>query len=216
MPPFFTQLVRLRVRNYRCFENLNFDLRVRHDYDWAKDCLTEEGDLIKTPLVMGPISGGKTSLINAMSDVLLYSMPEPLRSERLCRFFSSETDEDAARFEWTFTNGISYAIYSYGRRTDGTISYEDMIITDTPNDPEKDLRSRQTTGPTLIPDFPLCGRVKMFFEDMAVLAEDDKGPLFLQHGRCVRNPFQPTASDAGHGCRDCESCRRSPASGRHR
>lgn len=120
-------LAKFTVKNFKNFkESFTLDLTQTKQYSFSKDCV--KNDIVKTGLIYGPNSVGKSNLGRAIFDIVLGLTDKEKRPDLYVSYQNVLGPDSAVEFEYEFRFGNDSIVYRYAKRTFEEFIYEKLII----------------------------------------------------------------------------------------
>ena len=114
------------LKNYKNFKDeIEVDLQDVAGYQFSNDCISD--DVISKMLIYGRNATGKTNLGRAFMDIVFTMLPGPRFAENGV-FLNADSEEDHARFSYTFGFGEDELIYEYSRFSNEKLRDERLSI----------------------------------------------------------------------------------------
>ena len=114
------------LKNYKNFKDeIEVDLQDVAGYQFSNDCISD--DVISKMLIYGRNATGKTNLGRAFMDIVFTMLPGPRFAENGV-FLNADSEEDHARFLYTFGFGEDELIYEYSRFSNEKLRDERLSI----------------------------------------------------------------------------------------
>ena len=114
------------LKNYENFKDeIEVDLQDVAGYQFSNDCISD--DVISKMLIYGRNATGKTNLGRAFMDIVFTMLPGPRFAENGV-FLNADSEEDHARFSYTFGFGEDELIYEYSRFSNEKLRDERLSI----------------------------------------------------------------------------------------
>lgn len=119
-------LKKIRVKNFKCFKDLTFDLTAS-DYSFNQE-LVKDG-IVNKALIYGKNGSGKTSLGLAIFDIVQHLTDKQKLSEKFLEYYSNlnESKEEVS-FTYTFSFSCGEVTYSYGKSRSMELLYEKIKV----------------------------------------------------------------------------------------
>lgn len=124
-------LKRFEVKNFKQFKSLVLDFSKVRNYDFSKDCLAEtaSGDkLIKTALVYGRNSSGKSNLGYAIFDIVQHLVDKVKKPDAYLYYANADCPEEPVQFAYTFLLDDKEVVYSYRKSPYQELLSEQLLI----------------------------------------------------------------------------------------
>ena len=137
----------VRIKNFKQFKDVKFDLTKKRDYAFNKDAVTEDEKYIKTALIYGKNGAGKTNLGRAVMDII-YHLTDNVKELGPYHFYlNRDSKESFATFTYEFDIDGRIAVYSYRKKSvDYCISEELTIDQELVFSYDKEKHSFETPG----------------------------------------------------------------------
>lgn len=117
------------LRNYKNFrDEIKIDFADVAGYQFSTDCISD--DVIAKMLIYGRNATGKTNLGKAIMDIGTTIFGRP-RFEEKGVFLNADSEEDSARFSYTFCFDDQELIYHYSRFSNRELRDEELVINGT-------------------------------------------------------------------------------------
>ena len=114
------------LKNYKNIKDeIEVDLQDVAGYQFSNDCISD--DVISKMLIYGRNATGKTNLGRAFMDIVFTMLPGPRFAENGV-FLNADSEEDHARFLYTFGFGEDELIYEYSRFSNEKLRDERLSI----------------------------------------------------------------------------------------
>lgn len=121
-------LKKVRIRNYKCFNDLTFDLTAA-DYSFNPDLI--RGNIVNKALVYGRNGTGKTSLGFAIFDLVQHLTDRMGFSPRYMEFYRNlNSSVSAVSFQYTFSFDYQDLTYTYEKSASRTLLSEKLEMQD--------------------------------------------------------------------------------------
>ena len=97
-------LKRFQVSNFKQFNSLEWNFSKVRSYDFSRGCLTETsaGNFVKTALVFGRNSSGKSNLGLAVFDILQHLSGKAAKKDAYTYYANADHPNEAVKFSYTF------------------------------------------------------------------------------------------------------------------
>ena len=97
-------LKRFEVINFKQFNSLQLDFSKVRNYDFSMDCLADSpsGKFIKTALVYGRNSSGKSNLGFALFDIVQHLVDKVKKPDAYTYYANADHPDDPVKFSYTF------------------------------------------------------------------------------------------------------------------
>lgn len=122
-------LKKIAIKNYKCFEELTFDLSAA-DYSY-NPCLVKDG-VVNKVLVYGKNGTGKTSLGFAIFDLILHLTDKEKLSSRFMEYYHNMNNiGGAVFFQYTFSFDYKEIVYEYEKTDAQNLLFETLKVNGT-------------------------------------------------------------------------------------
>ena len=120
-------LKKFTVKNYKNFQKeFTLDLGDVRDYKFNVNSI--KSNIVKTGIIYGKNSVGKTNFGYAMFDIV-YHLTDKMRLPEIVQFYTNADSENLeAEFTYTFTNNGQEIVYSYTKTTAYELIKESLYI----------------------------------------------------------------------------------------
>ena len=121
-------LKRIQVKNYKCFQDLTFDLTAA-DYSFNPDLIRD--NIVNKALIYGRNGSGKSSLSFAIFDIVQHlTDKEKLHPKFLEHYRNLNFDRETVFFQYTFSFDFKNVVYSYEKTDAQNLVYEKLEVGD--------------------------------------------------------------------------------------
>lgn len=123
-------LKRFQVSNFKQFNSLEWNFSKVRSYDFSRGCLTETsaGNFVKTALVFGRNSSGKSNLGLAVFDILQHLSGKAAKKDAYTYYANADHPNEAVKFSYTFLLDGKEVVYSYSKISCLELSAESLLI----------------------------------------------------------------------------------------
>lgn len=123
-------LKRFEVSNFKQFNSLQWDFSKVRNYDFSMDCLTDSpsGKFIKTALVYGRNSSGKSNLGFALFDIVQHLVDKVKKPDAYTYYANADHPDDPVKFCYTFLLDGKEVVYSYSKSSFLELTGETLLI----------------------------------------------------------------------------------------
>ncbi len=123
-------LKRFQVSNFKQFNSLEWNFSKVRSYDFSRGCLTETsaGNFVKTALVFGRNSSGKSNLGLAVFDILQHLSGKAAKKGAYTYYANADHPNEAVKFSYTFLLDGKEVVYSYSKMSCLELSAESLLI----------------------------------------------------------------------------------------
>ena len=125
-----TRLKSVRIRNFKQFIDVTFELDSKKNFAFNKEVLTTDERFVKTALLVGRNGGGKTDLGLAIMDITFHITDTTEGFERYNNYLNAESGNPYATFTFTFDIDKQSVVYEYTKRTVTQCLTEKFVIDD--------------------------------------------------------------------------------------
>src|SRR5690554_1779524 len=120
-------LAKFKVKNFKNFkESFTLDLTQTKQYEFSKDCI--KNDIVKTGLIYGPNSIGKSNLGRAIFDIVLSLTDREKRPDLYVSYQNVLGINSAVEFEYEFRFEKDVIVYRYAKKNSEDFVFEKLII----------------------------------------------------------------------------------------
>ncbi len=127
-------LKKFSVQNFKQFKSLTMDFSGVRDYEFRPECLIQRKNgspLIKTALVYGPNSSGKSNLGFALFDIVQHLVDRVTQASDYVYYLNADKPNTPAHFSYTFIFDDREVVYEYTKMDWKTLKQERLVIDDT-------------------------------------------------------------------------------------
>lgn len=123
-------LKRFEVTNFKQFNSLKWDFSKVRNYDFSTDCLIDLpcGKLIKTALVYGRNSSGKSNLGFAIFDIVQHLVDKVTRPDAYLYYANADHPDDPVSFKYTFELDGKELLYQYTKTSPLELVQESLYV----------------------------------------------------------------------------------------
>ena len=123
-------LKRFEVINFKQFNSLQWDFSKVRNYDFSMDCLADSpsGKFIKTALVYGRNSSGKSNLGFALFDIVQHLVDKVKKPDAYTYYANADHPDDPVKFSYTFLLDGKEVVYSYSKSSFLELTGETLLI----------------------------------------------------------------------------------------
>ena len=120
-------LAKFSVKNFKNFkESFTLDLTQTKQYGFSKDCV--KNDIVKTGLIYGPNSIGKSNLGRAIFDIVLGLTDKQKRYDLYLSYQNALAPGACVEFEYEFHFDQDVVVYRYWKTSFEDFVYEQLLI----------------------------------------------------------------------------------------
>jgi AAA15 family ATPase/GTPase len=125
-------LKKFSVKNFKSFSDwFTFDLSQINGYEFNTECIHREEQVVKTSIIYGYNSVGKSNLGLAIFDIITHLTDKNrVESKYSSNYKHVEHEEELTEFKYTFQFGEHILHYSYGKTDYLNLTYEKVSIDD--------------------------------------------------------------------------------------
>ena len=141
-------LKKIRVKNYKCFEDLTFDLTAA-DYSFNKEIIKD--NIVNKALIFGKNGSGKSSLGFAIFDLIQHLTDKENFPPKYIEYYRNlNFNKSKVYFQYTFSFDLIEVIYTYEKTKDRALVFEKLEVgKDLLLDYHYDDPSQQSVAPSL-------------------------------------------------------------------
>ncbi len=123
-------LKRFEVTNFKQFKSLAWDFSKVRNYDFSMDCLIDSshGKFVKTALVYGRNSSGKSNLGFALFDIVQHLVDKIKKPDAYIYYANADHPTEPVRFKYTFLLDGKEVVYSYSKTSSLDLLGESLFI----------------------------------------------------------------------------------------
>lgn len=118
-----------KVQNFKQFTSLEIDFSDIRDYQFGKECLSEN-NLIKTAIIYGENSSGKSNLGYALFDIITHLTDKYRQESYYAYYLNADNPSEPASFEYRFIFDDNRVTYKYEKKDLQHLVSESLIIDD--------------------------------------------------------------------------------------
>ncbi len=118
-----------KVSNFKCFkEEFELNLSDTRGYEFNKECIDQNSDLIKSALIYGHNGCGKSNLTLAIFDIIAHLTDKEKDSRFYQNYLNAYSQDQYASFHYEFIINSKLVVYEYKKLDYKTIVFERLII----------------------------------------------------------------------------------------